>query len=94
MLSAVVADTNVKPPSMGTVIYFKWLKDEIVVVADSRAKVGNSHRDDECKIATSRNKSIFASSGTRHLEVDTPSGSSLGFGILTLLPKKHSNTLN
>ncbi len=63
MLSVATAGISIKSGRLGTVVYCKRLKDEIVVAADSRGSWGNSRRDDECKITTYRNRGFFASAG-------------------------------
>jgi hypothetical protein len=53
----------------GTVIIIGRTKDQVVVAADSRATLKNSHNDDYCKISAFGNNLIFVSAGIRKFDL-------------------------
>jgi hypothetical protein len=53
----------------GTVIIIGRTKDQVVVAADSRATLKNSHNDDYCKISAFGKNLIFVSAGIRKFDL-------------------------
>jgi hypothetical protein len=70
------ADPDLKQGARGTVIYYDFTQDEVVVAADSRGTnmKNGSYFDTQCKISTFNNQSVFAAAGTGHVDIRRNNG--------------------